>query len=396
MNVLMISDVYFPRINGVSTSIQTFRQMLKPLGIDSLLVAPAYPHAPEQVADEIRVPSRYLPFDPEDRLMRYQALNRALAAIPPDRYDLIHIQTPFAAHYAGIRLAKHVNKPTVITYHTLFAEYVHCYAPWLPSSLGRHVAQGLSKRQCNQADMVIAPSRLMESTLRRYGITTPIQVVPTGIPIERFQHGNRMLFRQRHQIPDHQIVALFVGRVAHEKNLPLLITAFELALQTQPHLLLVIAGEGPAKASIEAMVKKRGLVQSVRFIGYLDREKDLPDCYHAADLFVFPSLTETQGLVLIEAMAAGLPVVGIPAMGASEIILADHGSLPVRNCPHDMANMIIRLAENTTLRAELSRAAKAFARTWGDDAMAAKLAQAYERVTFGQAGQHESMLSQTG
>ncbi len=129
MHVLMISDVYFPRINGVSTSIETFRRSLVPHGVTTTLVAPAYPGNMPIRADELRILARYLPFAPEDRLMRYQVLNGALAAIPPASYDLIHIQTPFAAHYAGIRLAKRTGKPVVTTYHTLFVEYIHCYAP---------------------------------------------------------------------------------------------------------------------------------------------------------------------------------------------------------------------------------------------------------------------------
>ena len=186
MRVLMLSDVYFPRVNGVSTSIRSFRSVLAQIGVSSTLVAPGYPQHDgrgDEQEQVVRVAGHYLPFDPEDRLMRRRALRQQLRALQPESYDLIHIQTPFAAHYAGVALARRYGKPVLSTYHTLFAEYIHCYAPWLPSALGRKLAQGLSRRQCNAVDTVIAPSRIMHDTLRAYGIQSPIEVIPTGLPL---------------------------------------------------------------------------------------------------------------------------------------------------------------------------------------------------------------------
>ena len=156
MRVLMISDVYFPRVNGVSTSIRTFRGALREQGVETTLVAPHYPQQTEPGDPVIRVDARYLPFDPEDRLMRYRQLRRTLRQLDPESYDLIHIQTPFAAHYAGVAAGRRYRKPLVTTYHTLFAEYIHCYAPWLPGGVGRKLAQKLSRRQCNAVNIVSA------------------------------------------------------------------------------------------------------------------------------------------------------------------------------------------------------------------------------------------------
>ena len=333
MRVLMISDVYFPRVNGVSTSIRTFRGALREQGVETTLVAPHYPQQTEPGDPVIRVDARYLPFDPEDRLMRYRQLRRTLRQLDPESYDLIHIQTPFAAHYAGVAAGRRYRKPLVTTYHTLFAEYIHCYAPWLPGGVGRKLAQKLSRRQCNAVNMVIAPSNIMHNTLRDYGVSSRIEVVPTGLPLQHFRHGNGAAFRQQYGIAANRPVALYVGRVAHEKNLPLLLQMMQLLRSRQPDLLLVIAGEGPALPGLQRQVEKLGLQQQVSFIGYLDRQTTLIDCYHAADVFVFPSLTETQGLVLLEAMACGVPVVAVPAMGAAEIVLTGRGALPVAATP---------------------------------------------------------------
>lgn len=380
MRVLMISDVYFPRVNGVSTSIRTFRGALQQQGVETTLVAPAYPQQPETGDAVIRVGARYLPFDPEDRLMRYRLLRQTLRRLDPDSYDLIHIQTPFAAHYAGVAVGRRYAKPLVSTYHTLFAEYIHCYAPWLPGGVGRKLAQRLSRRQCNAVDMVIAPSAVMHDTLRDYGVASRIEVVPTGLPLRHFRYGDGRAFRRQHGIAADRPVALYVGRVAHEKNLPLLLQMMQLLQQRHPELLLVIAGEGPALAGLQRQVARLGLQQRVMFVGYLDRRHGLVDCYHAADLFVFPSVTETQGLVLLEAMACGKPVVAVPAMGAAEIVLSGKGALPVEPNPAAFANAVSRLLGMPGIRQQIAVQARDWAEQWSDRATAERLKQHYQSL----------------
>ena len=159
MRILFISDVYFPRVNGVSTSIRTFRTDLAAAGIETVLVAPAYdaaPDAPE--AGVIRVPSSAVPGDPEDRRMRWGALRTALAALETERFDLVHIQTPFLAHYAGLRFARRTHLPVIATYHTFFEEYLHHYVPILPRSLGRSLARRFTRSQCAALSAIVAPS----------------------------------------------------------------------------------------------------------------------------------------------------------------------------------------------------------------------------------------------
>jgi len=380
MRVLMISDVYFPRVNGVSTSIRTFRGALREQGVETTLVAPHYPQQTAPGDPVIRVDARYLPFDPEDRLMRYRQLRRTLRQLDPESYDLIHIQTPFAAHYAGVAAGRRYRKPLVTTYHTLFAEYIHCYAPWLPGGVGRKLAQKLSRRQCNAVNMVIAPSNIMHNTLRDYGVSSRIEVVPTGLPLQHFRHGNGAAFRQQYGIAANRPVALYVGRVAHEKNLPLLLQMMQLLQQRHPELLLLIAGEGPALPGLQRQAAKLGLQQRVQFVGYLDRRHGLVDCYHAADVFVFPSVTETQGLVLLEALACGKPVVAVPAMGAAEIVLAGKGAVPVEANPAAFANAVSRLLAMPGIHGQMAQQARLWADEWSDRATAARLKRHYQSL----------------
>jgi len=140
-----------------------------------------------------------------------------------------------------------------------------------------------------------------------------MNVLPTGIPMGRFSGGDGLRFRERHGLSAEQPCVLFVGRVAFEKNIDFLIESLSLARREVPNLILLITGEGPAKRALHRQAEALGLSEAVRFIGYLDRRHELPDCYAAADGFVFASRTETQGLVLLEAMAMGLPVVALAA-----------------------------------------------------------------------------------
>lgn len=388
MRVLMVSDVYFPRINGVSTAIQTCREALAGQGIDVRLVAPDYGGAAAPAGDEAwitRVAARAVPRDPEDRLFAWRRLRAAVADAAAD-CDLVHVQTPFLAHYAGHAAARRLRLPVLATYHTLFEEYLAHYAPFVPENWLRTLARRFSRAQCNALDAVVVPSRAIADRLGEYGVTTPLHIVPTGIPLARFAAAPddggqaRAAFRAAHGIDPGRPVALYVGRVAFEKNLDFLLDVAALASESVPDLQLLIAGEGPALPALRDAARARGLAQTVRFLGYLDRQRELPACYAAADAFVFASRTETQGLVLLEAMAAGLPVVALAVMGTVDILGARRGALVPEDNPACFALELAHLLRDAPLRRRLGEEGRAFAGEWSDVALAARLADVYRRV----------------
>src|SRR5580693_8440887 len=310
MRVLFISDVYFPRVNGVSTSIRTFREDLARCGVASCLVAPRYAHeddasAAADAADAVvRVPAGGVPGDPEDRRMHWRALTRTLAAIGGEQFDLVHIHTPFVAHYAGVRYARRANIPCVATYHTFFEEYLHHYVPVLPRALGRMLARGFTRSQCAAVQALIAPSAPM----------------------------------------------------------------------------LVVAGEGPAREPLRAQVASMGLQGQVHFAGYLARDSELLDCYAAADVFVFASRTETQGLVLLEALAQGAAVVSTAELGTRSVLLPASGAVVVPEERAAFAAAVLRVLGDPQLRAAMAQAGRSYARSWSAAAMAQRLAQIYAQL----------------
>ena len=380
MRVLFISDVYFPRVNGVSTSIRTFREDLAHCGVDTLLVAPQYATTGSDEPGITRVPSARVPGDPEDRRMRWGELNRCLE---DDRFkdvDLLHIHTPFIAHYAGVRFARRMNVPCMATYHTFFEEYLHHYVPVLPRRIGKSLARAFTRSQCADVQALIAPSEPMRDILLEYGVATPIHILPTGLPADRFRQGDGARFRTHAGLPLDRPLLTYVGRVAHEKNIEFLVRVFAEVRRAVPGAMLVIAGEGPARESLKHCVQRLGLERDVHFVGYLDRNSALLDCYAAANVFVFASRTETQGLVLLEAMAQGAPVVSTAELGTRSILKPGCGALIAPEDERQFAAAVTRVLQDAGLWKELSDSGLAYARSWSSATMARRLSDLYGTV----------------
>ena len=389
MRVLFVSDVYFPRVNGVSTSVWTFRQDLAACDVETVLVAPDYGDATATAEPGIlRIRATAVPGDPEDRRMRWAQLTGAMAAL--SGFDLVHVHTPFLAHYAGVRCARRQGIPCVATYHTFFEEYLHHYVPVLPRALGRAVARRFTRSQCRDVAALIAPSEPMRAVLLEYGVTTPIHVIPTGLCARRFEPGNGARFRAANALPADRPLMLYIGRVAREKNIEFLLHVFARVRQSVPNALFVIAGEGPARDSLQELAYRLGLVEDVRFVGYLDRDSELLDCYAAADVFVFASRTETQGLVLLEALAQGAPLVSTAKLGTRSILKEGCGALIVEEEVESFAAAAVRVLRDAGLRARLGGEGRRYAREWSSVWMARRLQELYQSVTsVAQAGSRQ-------
>jgi 1,2-diacylglycerol 3-alpha-glucosyltransferase len=380
MRVLMVSDVYFPRVNGVSTSIQAFRRDLATLGCETWLVAPHYPRAWSDDERVLRQPSRYLVFDPEDRMMQPRAARAACRSFHGN-IDLVHIQTPFVAHWAGLEAARTLGVPTLETYHTFFEEYLHHYLPLLPHAAARSFARFVSRQQCNAVDAVVAPSRQLAEVLLRYGVTRPISTIPTGLSLQDFAGGDGAAFRRRFGVAPERPVMLLVGRVAHEKNIGFLLRVLAEVRRSVPNVLFVVAGEGPALRGLMRAAVKDALADNVLFVGYLDRGGALLDCYRAADVFVFASRTETQGLVLLESLALGVPVVSTAVLGTKEVLENAAGAVVVREDVTEFAAAVTRVLTEPALRARLASAGRDFvARQWSSREMAKRLLGLYDEL----------------
>lgn len=379
MNILFISDVFFPRVNGVSTSINTFATELRALGHQVTLIAPSYTDEDKQEEWIVRVPSHKIYFDPEDRLMNFGKLKGLLPWIRGKHFDVIHIHTPFTAHYVGIHFGKKLDIPVVETYHTFFEDYLHHYLPFIPQFISRKLARTISRRQCNAVDGIVSPSKPMLDVLKQYGIKTSAEVVATGLDDSSFANVDGEHFRMSHDIPLTQPMLLFVGRVAHEKNIGFLLEMHVELIKNHPDALLVITGEGPAEESIKQSIEKLGISNKVRMIGYLDRGHELIACYKAADIFVFASKSETQGLVLLEAMAQGTAVVAIAELGTKSILIEGEGVLIAKDDINDFADKVSILLSDAPKRQMIGEKGRQYAQEkWTAGILAKKVAKFYK------------------
>lgn len=313
MRIGFFTDTYTPQINGVVTSIDLFREQLEARGHEVFVFAPT----PAQRSDGTKVLRfKSVPFAFQ-REMRVAApySTEALRAVRRVRLDVVHSHDPFSIGLLGLAMAKAYRLPYVHTYHTLYPEYVHYI--W-DTRLTKEIAVRLSSDFCNRCDAVIAPSAKIAEALRRWGTKTRIEVIPTGVDLSEYQRREPEAiegFRSSLGIPATERMLLFVGRLGREKNIELLIEALPLLRDSAARL--VIVGGGPHREELEAVARREGVQERVVFAGYLPRER-VALAYQAADLFVFSSITETQGLVLGEALASGLPVVAVHDTAVAE------------------------------------------------------------------------------
>ncbi len=326
MKIALVTDTYFPRINGVSTSTRIFAEEFDKLGHEVHIYAPAFPnHIDEAGRIQVhRFPSWYLFFDPEDRLGHPPGDKKLIRQFLDAKFDVVHTQTPFTLGGPAVKWARRSGAKLVHTYHTLFAAYVEHYLWFLPKRLSVWYAKTASRRYCNSCDLVITPTAQMRDVLLSYGVKKTIEVVPTGIRLEKFYGKDPKRFRQLKGYKPEDKLLLFMGRVAEEKNVDFLLKVVYRLKDRIDRLKFLVAGEGAAKRRLQKMVVELGLEDLVLFAGYLDRE-DWRDCYAGADLFVLASVTETQGLVVSEAMAAGVPVVAVGEMGVKEVMASGKG-----------------------------------------------------------------------
>lgn len=323
MNVVMFTNTFVPHVGGVTRSVLTLRQELERRGHRVLIVAPTYEGHRRDQPGVLRMPAiqilarqGYATPIPMARHIRDE-----IEAFAP---DIIHSHHPFLLGDTGLRLAASLGVPSVFTAHTRYDFYL---GP--ASAKDGRLALMMRELTCgfaNIADAVIAPSESMEDLLRQGGVTSPVHVIPTGIDLARLGAGDRAGMRVQLGIGAEEFLVGHVGRLADEKNLDYLAEAVALFLAREPRARFVVAGTGPKRETLRQAFASRGLAGRLILLGHLD-PNDVAACYAAMDVFAFASFSETQGLVVAEAMAAGTPVVALDAPGVRETLSAGGGVL---------------------------------------------------------------------
>lgn len=367
MKIAIFSDCYFPCVNGVSTSIKDLTLSLLDRGCEVMLVVPEYPDdQPESDAmfgsgvRVLRVPSKPYPNYPGQRLVNPGMFFKwdALREFAP---EIIHIQTPFKMGKIALKWGKKLRVPCVFTYHTMLECYLH-YLHWpLPKFATLAIVRAITKSFCHKCKAVIAPSQYVANYLRNtVRVKRPIHVIPSGIPTALFSGGN-MCEAAKYVTKPGATHLIYAGRLAKEKNLDFIWQAFAAMRPRYPALRLIVVGDGPYRQYLENLTKLMRLEDSIVFVGQQPREQ-LKHFFALSRCMLFASETETQGLVLVEAQSAGVPVVAVRAAGVEESVREGVGGFLVQ--PKDVNGFVERVTyimENGDTFAALSRSARSWA-----------------------------------
>lgn len=316
MNILMVTNTYSPHVGGVARSVDSFAAAFRRRGHRVLVVAPAFENAPDQEVGVIRIPAIQR-FNGSDFSVVLPMPSGLVARIEAFDADIIHSHHPFLLGGTALRLAHRLELPLVFTHHTMYEQYTH-YVPGDSKPLKRFVVR-LSTSYANLCNQVFAPSESIATILRERGVHSPVDVVPTGVDTEQFRDGSGIGFRMAMGIPPQAFIVGHLGRLAQEKNLMFLAAAVAEFLHEKPNARFLVVGEGSAKKDMLAYFADQGVADRIHAPGTLQHPL-LASAYKAMDVFAFASKSETQGVVLIEASAAGVPIVALDAPGAREVV----------------------------------------------------------------------------
>lgn len=376
MRIALFSDSYHPYVSGVVKSVEVLARELGRLGHTPVILAPAYPGFTEEPG-VLRYPSLPAPTYATFRLAVPFSphVSRALRRISP---HIIHVHSPFLMGLAGARWARVLNVPLVFTYHTLYKQYVH-YFPFFPGAV-RAAAASYLRWFCNRCNQIIAPSQGVRQMLQDDGVTTPVAVVPTGVDAEAGFEVDGGWLRERVFVPSGRQVLLFVGRLGREKNLPFLLRCVKRLNASEPpgYHLVIVAG-GPEEEALKSLAHEMGIEGEVTFAGRWPHEEVLR-AYCGADLFVFASQTETQGLVVLEAMNAGLPVVAVKAIGVEDVVEDGVSGFLTPPRIDEFCERVKQVTKDPELRRRLSHGASERAKQFTSIGQAALVAELYKRL----------------
>lgn len=382
LRVGIFTESYPPVVNGVTTSVITLIGQLQKLGHEVFVFSSEFPGYTGDPGYVYRVPAFFTPFD-KAYPVPLPLTRRIIADVSAMELDIIHTQSPFLMGLIARHVARLHKIPLVATNHTIYTEYVH-YVPFIPKILAKESAHVWIGWYYTGCDTVITPSNFSANRLRdEYGVEEArIAVIPSGIMLPgKVSEDAKQEVRKKYGIPEEAPVLMYAGRMAKEKNLWMLLKACEdVIFRERPDARLVLAGSGMLAAALQDAADKSDVLRGkVVLTGFLKRE-DLIPIYASATLLTFPSLTETQGMVVGEAMANGVPCVAVNEGGAPETVNDGVDGLRAPNDPKDFGAAVVRLLADPEKLAGMRKEALASSLYRTPECMGAKVIEVYNNV----------------
>ena len=374
MKIGLFTDGYYPQINGVATTVDDLKDSLRTLDHNVYIVAPKYPKYKDRDPKVFRLKSFRLYRNPELRLS-YMFPDKIFQKVLKVDFDIIHGFSGGSVPSLGLALAKFKKKPYVFTYNTRLNHYTHYF---LGGKILRPKAiEKIVELYCNVCDYVIAPAEYVKEELLEFGVKKPIAVIPNGVNTNKFKPGKSNFLRARMGLKTSERIALYVGRLAKEKSVDFLIRSF--AKLKQDNVYLAIVGDGPERKNLETLVKKLKLEKQILFLGFVDHNL-LATVYQSADIFVFSSTTETQGMIIPEAMACGLPVLTVKDKVFAQFIEDGVNGFIVEKRETIFAQKLEDLLQDKDLLTRISKEARLQALKFSLEEIAKKFENLYKQL----------------
>lgn len=385
--VMMFSNNYLPYIGGVPISVHRLMHGLMSLGNHVRLIAPQYESESAPSDDDvIRVPALF--YTTKERFPVTRSWNNVVASqFQADKVDIVHVHHLSGLGLLGLRLAKKHQKPLVFTYHTRLERYTH-YIPGPGKVIKNAIAHMLVKRFANRCDAIITPSPSTEEYLRNLGVSALVEAIPTGINLDEYQRWSDTEiaeFRAHYVAPNDKLL-ISVSRLAKEKNMDFLVDGLIKAhALTGQKFTCLLVGDGPQYRHLKNKVAASGLSDSIRLFGKMEPQQ-IALAYLAADVFVFASTSETQGMVLLEAMAAGCPVVAVRASGVNDVVRHGENGITVSESTDHWSQALGALLDDPGRLRTMSQRARETAARFSSDKIAQEVDELYRRVIAIHAG----------
>lgn len=382
MRIGIFTNNFTPLVSGVAVSISTFRKGLEALGHEVFIFAPQFRGYKDEDSRVFRFPSISVNYKAKYPIPL--PTRKAERFIKEHQLDLIHAQHPWGVASSALKLARKLSLPILFTNHTRYEFYVDYVPPLLPKRLAIRLVEEMAARYANKTDAVIAPTPGIKEYLIKNGVREElIRILPSGIDFSILKNAPDARLRERFNIPRSHKLILYFGRIGPEKNLITLLEAYKYILSQEEKTVLVVAGGTKgAEAYLELLkrsAEKLGIARNTYFTGIVAPE-ERGGYFREGDVFIHSSLSETQGLIMTDSMAFGVPVVAIRASGVVDIVVDGKNGLITDNNSQALAEGVLKVLRNEQLRDKLSKGAEESAQEYTVEAVTRRLERVYKEV----------------
>jgi len=358
MKIGMFINYYTPSKGGMETSVINLSKGLEKAGHEVFIFAPEYPNYKDKERNIFRYKSIRFNYGGYFYVIPVPFGSKMKEIVKELELDILHSHQPYSLGSEALKFSKELDIPLVFTYHIKYEDYSH-YIPLVPNSISKKYIRKVTVGYSNKCDVVISPSTAIKKLLEDHGIKALVKIIPSGINIDNFANdtGKKKKIREKYQIKQDEIVLITACRLTKEKNLEFLVNSFAKIAQKEKNVKFMIVGDGAVKKDLEKMAEEFGIKDRIIFTGLVDRTS-IVSLYQASDIFVFASLTETQGLVAVEAMAAGNPVIAVRASGIEDIVKDGEDGFLTLALEEEFSKSVLKIVRDNDLRLKMSANAK--------------------------------------